>query len=171
MLLLALNRWKLAAALLISSALWLVVSSVTANAVHSFAKNDFILQSLGSISIVLAVTSLAWTVFASCTFLTGIKIGLRKQFLALCFVAIWVGMLIVISAVSDQILGDMGMAAMAVWIVEFVFAVLLISYFYSHSLPFAGSHKRVFSMVIAFTWLAALKTVFLCLSPGILIKL
>jgi hypothetical protein len=165
------NRWLIPIALLVSGALWLAVSSVTANAVHVLAKDGFSWRAFGSVSIWLVATSLAWVIFASYVLSVNSQLPARDQFLGLCTVTIWVGVLLVSTAFGDQFLGGLGGIGLAVWVVEIAGAALLVAYFFRQSVPFVDLQKQALLIAVTLIWLTAAKTAFLCLSPGISIRL
>jgi hypothetical protein len=165
------NRLILLAVLLFSGALWLAVSSVTANAVHVLAKENFSWHGFGSVSIWLIVACFAWLIFASYLLTVNAQLTAKNQALGLCAIAIWVGALLALTGLGDQWLGGLGIAGLGIWFIEIAVAVLLVAYLFRQSLPFLGLEGMSWLAVMALIWLTATKTAFLCLSPGVSIRL
>ena len=165
------NRWLLLAVLLVSGALWLAVESVTANAVHVLAKENFSWYGFGSVSIWLIVACFIWLIFASYLLTVKAQLTAKNQALGLCAVAIWVGALLVLTGLGDQWLGGLGVAGLVIWFIEIAVAVLLVAYLFRQSLPFFGLKSLPWLVVMALIWLTVTKVAFLCLSPGVSIRL
>ncbi len=168
------NRWFIFAALLFSSALFLAVSSVIGNSVHILSKNNFVWYRFGSVSIELIVSSLFWTILVGCIFSVNIQISARNQLLSLCAVAAWTGLLLVFLAYSDAWITSWGVSVIfgvLYWVIEIAGAALLIAYIFRQSLSFIDLQSQALLVVMALIWLTATKAMFLCLSPGVSIRL
>ena len=165
------NRWFLLAALLVSGALWLAVSSVMGNAVHILAKENFSWYRFGQVSIWLIAASFAWLMFISYVLSMNLQLPAKSQALGLCAVGVWVGVLLVLSAFGDEWLGSLGAAALIFSVIEIVVAVFLVAYLFRQSLPFIDLQNKALLVVMALIWLTATKAMFLCLSPGVSIRL
>lgn len=165
------NRWLLLVALLLSCTLWLAVSSVMANAVHVLAKENFSWRAFGSISIWLIAASFACLMFASYVLTVNAQLTAKSQALGLCAVAMWIGVLLVLTALGDQWLGGLGVASLIVWCIEIAVAVCLVAYLFRQSLSFFDLQSQVWLVVMALIWLTATKAALLCLSPGVSIRL
>lgn len=165
------NRWLLLVALLISGALWLAVSSVMANVVHVFAKQNFSWRSFGSVSIWLIAASFVCLMVSGYLLIANKKLPATSQAVALCAVATWVGLLLVLTALGDQWLGNLGIAGLIVWLIEIAVAVFLVANLCRQSPPFIDLQSQVLLIVITLVWLTAAKAAFLCLSPGVSIRI
>ena len=168
------RRWLPLLVFLISAALWLAISSVTANAVHILSKNSFTWHKFGSTSIELVVTSLVWVVFSGYSLLVNAQLSARTQFLSLCAVTIWTGSLLGLLAFGDPWIDSVGASivfGLLFWIIEIAGAAVLVAHFFRRSVPFVGLQNQALLIAITLTWLIAAKTAFLCLCPGISIRL
>jgi hypothetical protein len=165
------NRWALLAALLVSIGLWVVLSSATANAVHILAKGNFSWRSYGSVSIWPVVATLLWT--AIIYWIPSQRSGLmvKWELLAIVAIAIWLIALLVMTAVADAWLGQVGIAALLIWVVEFVGAVLILAFLQKH-MPLLGvPNGWLATSVLAFSLLAAIKACLFCALPGASIRM
>lgn len=168
------HRWLLLLALVISGILWLAVSSVTANAVHILAKDNFTWYKFGSASIELIVINLVWALFAGYSLSANAQLSARVQFLSLCAVTVWTGSLLSLLGVGDPWIDSVGASivfGLLFWIIEIAGAAVLVAHFFRRSVPFVGLQNQAFLIAITLTWLIAAKTAFLCLCPGISIRL
>jgi hypothetical protein len=165
------KRLSLLAALLLSGALWLAVSSVTANAVHTLAKENFSWHGFGSVSIWLIVVCFAWLICASYLLAVNMQLTAKNQAIGICVVTIWIGILLVLTGLGDQWLGRLGAAALVVWFIEIAVAALLVIYLFRQSRSFFSLEGISWFAVMALIWLTAAKMAFLLLSPGISIRL
>lgn len=165
------NRWPLLAALLVSSALWLAVSSVMGNEVHILAKENFSWYRFGQVSVWLIVASFAWLMFISYVLTVNVQLTAKSQALGQCAVGVWVGILLVLSAFGDEWLGSLGAAALIFSVLEIAVAVFLVAYLFRQSLSFSDLQSQAWLVVMALIWLTATKATLLCLSPGVTIRL
>ena len=165
------NRWFLLAALLVSGFVWLAVSSVMGNAIHILAKDGFTWYKFGSVSIWTIVVSFTWLMFVSYVFTVSLKLPVKNQGLSLCALLMWVGVLEVLAALGDEWLGSLGAAAIIFSLIEIALAVLIVRYLFRQSLPFVNWQNQAWLVIMTLVWLTATKAAFLCLSPGVSIRL
>lgn len=165
------SRWLPLVALLISSMLWLAVSSVMANSVHLLAKANFTWRAFGSVSVWLVALNLAWLVFVSYALMTNTQLCGKSVIWELFAVAVWVVTLLALAAFGDAWIGSLGVLAVVVWVIEIGVAYLFISQINQQSLPFSGLLSGAWLLVMTLTWLSAIKALFLCLSPGVALRL
>ena len=165
------SRWLLVAAFLVSSALWLGVSSIFANAVHIFWKSNYSWAGFGSVSIWTIVVALGWLLIVGYVLQAESWITTKNMTLSICIVAIWIVLLAVLTAWGYEMLVELGAAAILVWVIEFVVALLLVNYFARMSLPFFGIQNSAVFVTVTLTWLMAAKVMLLCLSPGVTLRL
>lgn len=142
-----------------------------ANAVHILAKENFSWRAFGSVSIWLIAACFGWLMLTSYLLTVNVQLTVKGQALGLCAVAMWVGVLLVLTGLGDQWLGSLGVAGLIVWFIEIAVAVLLVAYLFRQSLPFFDLKSQSWLVVMALIWLTATKAALLCLSPGVSIRL
>ncbi len=168
------NRWLLLIALLLSGALWLAISSVMGNAIHTLAKESFTWYRFGSVSIGLILICLIWVIFVSCILWANGQFTAQNQFLSLCCVTVWMGLLLVLLAYGDPWIDSFGTSVifgLLFWIIEIAGAALLVAHFFRQSVPFMDLQSKALLVAVTLTWLTAAKAALLCLSPGVSIRL
>ncbi|MES2356515.1 MAG: hypothetical protein V4568_19365 [Pseudomonadota bacterium] len=165
------NRWFALSALLISSFLWLVASSVFANAIHILAKSNFLWTGFGSISIWMIAISFVWLAILTYTLLAYAGLSLLNVSLGFGLIALWMLILAAVTIVGDEFLGKLGSAAIIVWLIEVAFARLILSRTPQLSLQFSGLLNELWPIALTLTWIMAAKILALCLSPGVAIRI
>ena len=165
------NRWLLLPTLMLSGVLWLGISSVTANAVHVLAKSNFALRPFGSVSAWLVASAIIWPLIASHLLKTVHFITAKRLFLGVCAVLAWTGVLVVLTAVGDEVLGKLGGAAIAVWILEVAMAFFLLRVITQPLLSNLDLQGVLVGTVAALASLTMAKGVLLCIFPGVEIRM
>ena len=165
------NRWLWLFALALSGVLWLGISSVTANAVHVLVKSNFALRPFGSVSVWLLASSTIWPLFVGYMLSTTTVVTGRSLALGICVVVAWAVALVVLTAIGDEFLGRLGVAAIAAWVLEITIALLLLRLTSQPLLSDLSLQNGLVGVVATLAWLTAAKALVLCLSPGVTIRL
>lgn len=162
-------RWGSLLAVLVSIAIWLGVSSIAANAMHILAKSNYEFRAFGSISGGVVAVAIGWAIAMSAWMNTGTGIATAKAHaIGLLVTAVWVIMLLILSALWDELLTGVGVWAVVVWVVELIVAAVLVPRLFAPSDTFGDRLQRVATVC---AWLAAMKALILLFSPGISVRM
>lgn len=165
------NRWMLITALVVSVAMWLVLSSVTANAAHILAKGDFSWRGYGSVSAWLVAAGLLWTV-AICYVATAHGgLNTKGLFLACVGVATWVVLLLFLTAVIDPWLGQIKAAALLIWVIELIGVAVVLVVIARYWPQSAALQSWLPASAFALALAAGVKALLFCVLPGAAIRL
>jgi hypothetical protein len=156
---------------LLSLFVWLGVSSVLAGAVHSLAKSNFSAHPFGSISLWALATAILWPAFVAYIAITFRWIHVNRLILDMSLVAAWALGLTAVTAISDQFLNGLGIAAVAVWLIEIAAAMWLLYVTLSPLSLGTSVQGRAISLLTTLAWLTEAKALLLCLSPGITVRI
>jgi hypothetical protein len=172
----ALARWLVWPALILSVFLWLVLSLVTADAAHTLVKSNFdFTRSFGSVSMKTLVSAFVWSIIISYWIAKTATVGGRSLFLGACTVAVWTTGVIILTSVGIDQLWNFRWAVIAfpivAWILETVIAMWLLRLMSPPQSFGIGIQGMLWNATTALTWLMATKAVLLCLSPGVTIRL
>lgn len=127
------NRILLLVSLLTACTLWLAVSSVVANAVHIFAKENFSWNTFGYVSFSLILINLVFLIFISYVLALNTPHTLKRQCCSFFAVAMWCGFLLILTVLLDKWLVEFIVAGIFVWLIEIVAAVSLLKCFVPQS--------------------------------------
>jgi hypothetical protein len=164
------NRGLLLFVLILSGIIWLAVSSVTANAVHVFAKSSFSLLPFGSVSIGLLTVAVIWSLSVVYLITVTSFIPKKSAVLSACTIIAWVITLLVFTALEDEFLREAGAAAVFVWMLEIAVAFMLVHRANGPPLPNPHVQDGLVLAIIALAWITLTKSILLCVFPGVDIR-
>ena len=163
------SRWLVLVALLVSTALWLAISSSAANAMHILAKGTFSLRGLGSVSIWLLVACLLWTsALAYLLEANGVVSG-KTYGLSMFVMLLWVLVLSAFTGIADEWLAGLKAVSLLVWAVEVAVAILLVLYLHQYW-PGSVKNNGLWLAVVAIALLVGAKALFLGVLLGVTVK-
>lgn len=163
------NRWVVVAALLVSGALWLAISSSAANAVHVLAKGNFTWNGFGSVSVWLLFACLLWAGIVGNVVSINGTLSARAFGICACIVVIWVLLLSVVTALGDEWFASLKAASLLVWVVEVMVAVLLVMYL-DRQWPALPSIQWPWLCVVSLSLLVGAKALLLSVLPGMAVQ-
>lgn len=160
----------LVGAVAVSVALWLGISSVTADAVHVLAKSDFRWSAFGSVSIRVLALGAGWALLSSLLlFWTAPRPPRVVRITAFAVVAC--GIVSMTGAgLADALLVRMGIAAIGLWVIEVAAGFCVAWLICRFSTKNDGAYSLLWATVATFAWLMSAKILFLLLAPGISIR-
>lgn len=164
------SRWLAVAALLVSGALWLAISSTAANAVHVLAKGNFSWSGFGSVSAWLLVACLLWAGIVGYVLTTNGAVSGKAFGLGMCAVLMWVLLLSVLTALGDEWFSSLKAASLLVWVVEVVVTALLVAYLH-RQWPALPNLQGLWLGVVSLTLLIGAKALLLGVVPGIAVRM
>jgi len=164
------SRWFIVAALVMSGALWLAISSTAANAVHVFAKGNYSWTGFGSVSAWLLVVCLLWAAMVG-FLLTSNGVVSGKTFgLGMCGALVWVMLLSVLTALGDEWLAGLKAASLLVWVAEVMVAAILVMYLQRQEAA-PPTLQGPWLGVVALTLLVGAKALLLGVLPGLAVRM
>lgn len=171
-----LSRWLVLPTLILSVVLWFGVSVVTADAVHTLVKSNFdFARSFGSVSLKTLVGALAWPLVIGCWMRMTTSVNVKILALGACAVAVWAGVLTVLTAVGIDLLWSIRWAVVAISIASLILEIAVaVRLLHRTTQPLSfgvGFHGSLLIVTAACAWLMAAKALLLCLSPGVVIRM
>ncbi len=169
------SRWLVVLALIASVIVWLGVSVVTDDAVHTLAKSNFdFARTYGSVSLTTLLIALAWSLVVGGWMMVSTPVGTKNLVFGLCAVTISAVVLTFVAAVGSDLLWSFRWASIAfgiaIWSLEIVIAVWLLRRT-SQPLSYGiGLNGSLWTVTTALAWLMAAKAALLCVSPGVAIR-
>jgi hypothetical protein len=163
----SLARWSLLPILLISIAIWIGVSSISANAAHVWAKSNFAFSTFGTISIEVVLIAIGWAAAMGVWIILVARIAPRVLAHDVLAAAVWSASLLALCALGDEWLTGLGPWAVAVLVAELAVAAFLVTSAVAPR-PFWQSAQR---MAVVCAWLAAAKAVILVIAPGVAVRI
>ena len=169
-------RWLVWPVSIISVILWLGVSVVTADAVHTLAKSNFdFARSFGSVSSTALVSALIWPLVVGIWAGISTSISMKNFAFGGCAVVVWVVGLTVVTAIGIDLLWSFRKVLIFVgllaWGLEVVVAVWLLRLTTQPPSFGVGLQGVLSSLAVALACLIAAKAAFLWLAPGVSIRL
>lgn len=165
-----LNRFLIATLLLVSAVIWLATSSVFANALHILAKSDYAWYAFGSISVWLSLIGATWFLIIGFAGIFRKLFNMKEMLSSLFAVSILVVMFAVVTTLTDQMLGSIGIAAILIWVFEISMGLVLVNIFTNPSKKFTRIERQANLAAVAMSWQVAIKILVLWVSPGISIR-
>jgi len=172
----ALSRWLVWPALMLSAIIWLGVSVVTSDAVHTLVKSNFdFARAFGSVSASSLVIALAWPVIVGYWMRMATLASVKSIVLGACAVAVWVVGLTVLTAVGIDLLWSFRWVVVALSIVSLMLEIAMAVWLLRRTIrPLSfgiGLRGALLSATTTLAWLIGAKALLLCLSPGVVIRM
>ncbi|MET4698672.1 hypothetical protein ABIE65_001694 [Constrictibacter sp. MBR-5] len=164
------SRVLVFAALLVSTGLWLAISSIAANAVHVFAKGNYAWNGFGSISAWSLAACSLWTLTVGYVLTKSDIVSGKTFWLGICAVLGWVLLLSVLAVLGDEWLAGLKAVSSLVWAAEVAGAALLVRYLHRHGSELPAL-QGLWLGVVSLTLLVGAKALFLGLVPGVTVRI
>ena len=160
-------QWFILPILSISFAIWLGVSSITANALHVLAKSGYAFNTFGSVSVGVVVVAIGCALALSAWLIATTNFASRDLMVNALIVVIWALIALAASALGDEFLNGLGWLAILAWVVEVAVATALSWRLF----PCVTLWQKAQGAAIVCAWLAAVKALFLVASPGVVVHM
>jgi hypothetical protein len=157
---------------LVSLVLWLAVSSVLANAMHSLATTDFAMRPFGSVSAWLSVSGAVWCCVGALIVVRSDPGPIRRVLISALLVGGWALALLVFSGFADEPLNRLGPLALGLWLLELAGAYWIAAHVMRAD-HVGGADAKVLiadRVFLSVTALLAAKVLVVWLCPGISIR-
>lgn len=167
---LSLTRILLVVLLLISIVQWISISSIVSSAIHIFAKSNFSVEIFGSVSRWFINVSFAWLFFMSFLIFWKGNFSKKRFVPGLFFILVWESVVAISMALGANVLSYLGGWGVLVWALELIVA----AYFVHVTLFFIEDKFKNYGLILLLSTLTltmAAKLLFLCLSPGVVIRM
>lgn len=170
------SRWPLWGAFFLSIAIWFGVTTLAADAVFTLVKSNFSFgRPFGSVSLTTILITLIWPLAANSWVTATTPVKIKNLTLGMASVTgLTVGSTL-LTAWSTNQLWDFQWLMIAVqiiiWALEIV-AATWVAQRATHSSTFRKtSRSTLVNGITALTWVTAAKSLLLCLSPGVVIRM
>jgi hypothetical protein len=156
--------------LLVVFALWLAISSVEANAIHTFAKNGYVWSTFGSVSFSLLIFCSVVLALTSYLLYRVWKINLSLQAITFCFVVTWILMLAVFTIVGDEILNKSAIVGGFIWVLEIIVVFGATVFLTKNFWLLKTSGNTLVILSLAFVYASSAKAILLAIFPGVSVR-